>query len=470
VIAVWLILTFAFTAFARVSLAIAVQDGVRNGLLVDAVAIVGDGAQAERLARQLKQTKPFTPELLGIFADVWARHAVVENEHNANVTKGTIEELVELGKLRRIDWIFLTAPYTEQEKLTAVVVRLKALAVPVAVCPHIELNSPYRTIDYIGDAVPVTVVQSPENRAHLHLQRVAQFVPRWMTTLLTLLAVGGNELWSQARAARLARAAAAQPGEIVECEVDNYTADGFLEVATHFDPQRFGYVVTPNIDHIIRLHEDPAFRNVYHAAQYVLLDSRFLCRLLRLIGRQPPPVCTGADLTEKLLSSISGASERIVIIGGDERRVRALAQRFRLIDVAHYNPPMNFIRDEAAIAKCVEFIESQSPFRYCFLALGSPQQEFLAHRLQVRGTARGLALCVGAAIDFLTGVERRAPKWMQQAGLEWSYRLVQKPRRLAQRYLLRDPQIFWLLGKTTFVLRRERSQFSNIDVPPAEAA
>jgi len=68
---------------------------------------------------------------------------------------------------------------------------------------------------------------------------------------------------------------------------------------------------------------------------------------------------------------------------------------------------------------------------------------------------RGLALCVGAAIDFLTGIERRAPLWMQKAGFEWFHRLTQNPRRLWKRYLLNGPPIiFLLLGSVELRLRR----------------
>jgi exopolysaccharide biosynthesis WecB/TagA/CpsF family protein len=100
------------------------------------------------------------------------------------------------------------------------------------------------------------------------------------------------------------------------------------------------------------------------------------------------------------------------------------------------------------------------------LAVGSPQQEVLAQRLQSRGVARGLALCVGASIDFMTGVERRAPLWMQRSGFEWLYRLSQNPTRLAKRYLVRGPRIFWLLRKTRFLVKSP----TLVDVTPARVA
>jgi UDP-N-acetyl-D-mannosaminuronic acid transferase (WecB/TagA/CpsF family) len=78
--------------------------------------------------------------------------------------------------------------------------------------------------------------------------------------------------------------------------------------------------------------------------------------------------------------------------------------------------------------------------------------------LKVRGKARGLALCIGASINFLTGVERRAPKWMQRIGMEWLYRLVHDPVRLAKRYLVRGPRIFSLLPLAEVKIRRAATQ------------
>ena len=122
---------------------------------------------------------------------------------------------------------------------------------------------------------------------------------------------------------------------------------------------------------------------------------------------------------------------------------------------------MGFIRDRAAVERCLEFIEDASPFRFCFLAVGSPQQEVLARAVGKRGRARGLALCVGASLNFLTDVERRAPVWMQHAGFEWLFRLLQAPQRMAYRYLVRGPRFFAQLSGSRFVLRaRPTDRFS----------
>jgi exopolysaccharide biosynthesis WecB/TagA/CpsF family protein len=237
-------------------------------------------------------------------------------------------------------------------------------------------------------------------------------------------------------------------------EIDDFDLAGFVSVAENFDPARYGYVVTPNVDHLIRYHDNPTFREHYAAASFVLMDSRFASRLVRLLKGQKLPVCTGADLTATLLRNSVSATDRILMIGGPVAQSQTIAKLFGLRNLEHYNPPMGFIGNAAALEECLKFIEDRSPFRFCFIGVGSPQQEAVAHALRVRGIARGLALCVGASVNFITGSERRAPQWMQQAGIEWLYRLMQNPRRLARRYLIRGPRFFALLARSEFVLRK----------------
>jgi exopolysaccharide biosynthesis WecB/TagA/CpsF family protein len=239
-----------------------------------------------------------------------------------------------------------------------------------------------------------------------------------------------------------------------ELRLDDVDLDRFLPIATAFGTERYGYAVTPNVDHLIRLHEDPRLRAAYAAATFTLLDSRVLALALRMTRGLQPRVCTGSDLTERLLLKVIGPDDAVILVGGRADQAQAIARRFGLRNLRHHNPPMDFIRDPAAVEECLSFVERQGAFRFCFLAVGSPQQEIIAQRLGERGVARGLVLCVGAAVNFLTGVERRAPRWMQQASLEWLYRLLGNPRRLAHRYLVRGPAALRLLPETGIVLRR----------------
>jgi len=240
--------------------------------------------------------------------------------------------------------------------------------------------------------------------------------------------------------------------------IDDFGLAEFSAVAATYGHDRFGYVVTPNVDHLIRYYEDASFRAHYRAAEFILMDSRFAARLVYLLKGVRLPVCTGSDLTAHLLAKVIQPNDRIVMVGGDEEQARQIADRFGLTNLKHHNPPMGFIHDPAAVAACLDFIEQSGPFRFCFLAVGSPQQEVIAQALKARGIARGLALCIGASLNFITGHEKRAPVWMQKLALEWLYRLLQNPRRLARRYLVRGPRIFGLLRRSRVVLRKATQQ------------
>jgi N-acetylglucosaminyldiphosphoundecaprenol N-acetyl-beta-D-mannosaminyltransferase len=236
-------------------------------------------------------------------------------------------------------------------------------------------------------------------------------------------------------------------------QLDDYDVDRFLEVAAAFGQDRFAYVVTPNVDHLIRYHDDPSFRTLYADAGYILLDSRFLAHIFWLTKGERVQVCTGSDLTANLFARVIAPADRIALIGSSNEQARLLAERYRLTALKHYNPPMGFIRDPQEVEACVRFVETNGPFRFCFLAVGAPQQEMLARMLKSRGVASGMAFCIGASVNFLTGVERRAPLWIQRLGMEWLFRLAMDPGRLAKRYLVRGPRVFSLVGQTDIQVR-----------------
>jgi N-acetylglucosaminyldiphosphoundecaprenol N-acetyl-beta-D-mannosaminyltransferase len=235
--------------------------------------------------------------------------------------------------------------------------------------------------------------------------------------------------------------------------VDDYDLDAFAQVASRFGQDKFGYVVTPNADHLIRWHQDVAFRGIYADAAYILLDSRFLALLFRATNGNRASVCPGSDLAERLLSRVILPQDRVVLIGAEQSQVRDLETRYGLRNLQHFNPPQGFADDPKAVEECLAFIECQSPFRFCLLAVGTPRQEMLAQALRARGVARGLVLCVGAAINFLTGKERRAPLWIRRLGFEWLFRLIRQPTRLAHRYLVRGPRVFALIPYTHLTMR-----------------
>jgi N-acetylglucosaminyldiphosphoundecaprenol N-acetyl-beta-D-mannosaminyltransferase len=207
---------------------------------------------------------------------------------------------------------------------------------------------------------------------------------------------------------------------------------------------KFRYIVTPNVHHMVRLLEDPVtMRPLYEGAWRVFCDSRVLSRLARVSGIGLP-VITGSDLTADLITRAAKRGLTIAVIGPTEAACARLQGQYPGLAVVSHSPVMGFIRSELEIRKCVDFVlKAQAPL--VFLALGRPQQEILASRIAGHPQARGVGLCIGASIDFLTGAQRRAPVWVQKVGLEWSYRLISNPQRFARRYLLESPLIFYFV-------------------------
>jgi N-acetylglucosaminyldiphosphoundecaprenol N-acetyl-beta-D-mannosaminyltransferase len=203
----------------------------------------------------------------------------------------------------------------------------------------------------------------------------------------------------------------------------------------------FEYVVTPNVDHVIRLHQpESRLDSPYRDAAYTVCDSRILPLLARFAGIRLQSV-PGSDLTAQLFKSVIGPNDTVTILGSGSGEVARLKSRYGLSRISHHSPPMNLLRDQAAISEAVHFAISH-PARYVFFALGSPQQEIIAHRIWETGKAVGTGFCIGASIDFLTGKASRAPEPLRRMRLEWLYRLVSEPGRLWRRYLVDDMRIF----------------------------
>jgi len=204
---------------------------------------------------------------------------------------------------------------------------------------------------------------------------------------------------------------------------------------------RFSYVVTPNVDHIVRLERDPdaALIQAYEKADICLCDSRILARLASVSGLRLE-VVPGSDLTRDLLvSGMTGG--RIAVVGGDERLHAALAAAFSRFDWRFHEPPMGVRTNPGAREAIARFVE-ESRAGLTLFAIGAPQSELVCAAIAARGRARGTALCIGASLEFLTGAKTRAPHWMQRARLEWLFRLLSEPRRLWRRYLVEGPRIF----------------------------
>ena len=202
----------------------------------------------------------------------------------------------------------------------------------------------------------------------------------------------------------------------------------------------FAYVVTPNVDHMVRLATAGTdVRLAYANADLCVCDSRVLQRLAEIFGVQLT-IVPGSDLVADLFEHLLHEGDRVCLIGGGADHVAALEQRFPGLIILHHAPPMGLSHDQAARAAASDFA-AQAAARVTLLAVGSPQQELLAREMALNGCVHGTALCIGASVDFLVGFQTRAPLFLQRLGLEWSWRLITRPRRMARRYLIEGPMI-----------------------------
>ena len=211
--------------------------------------------------------------------------------------------------------------------------------------------------------------------------------------------------------------------------------------ATHFTT-----VVTPNVDHIVRMDRlsgtplGRAYKAAIDDADFCFCDSRILARLAAIRGVRLPLVA-GSDLTATLFADHLNAGDQIAIVGGDDNSIADLARAYPGVTVHQHIPPMRMLTNDSAMAAAARFI-MDAKCRFIFVAVGAPQGEILLHRARQMGATRGVALSIGASIDFLTGRQIRAPRVIQKLGFEWAYRLLTEPKRLWRRYLVDGPRIF----------------------------
>lgn len=205
--------------------------------------------------------------------------------------------------------------------------------------------------------------------------------------------------------------------------------------------QPFAYVITPNVDHAVQLQKgDALLRRTFEDADLCVCDSRVLGRLARLRGLALP-IVPGSDLTGILFARLLAPGDRICLIGAAAETAALLRAAHPELAIVHYEPPMGLLTDPAARTTTARTAAAAGA-RFILLAVGSPQSELIAHEIRQVPGAAGTALCIGASVEFLVGVQSRAPRPVQRLGLEWAWRLATQPRRLWRRYLVDGMAIF----------------------------
>jgi len=212
-------------------------------------------------------------------------------------------------------------------------------------------------------------------------------------------------------------------------------------ILDELDANRGGTVVTPNLDHLHRLECDASFAALYQNADLIIADGMPLVWACRLQGTPLPQRIAGSTLFVTLSQAAARRGRSIFLLGGSPgtaNRASAILQgRFRGLTVAGTCcPPMGFERDPDIMEAIRAQLLSTLP-DIVYVGLGSPKQERLIEQLKDL-LPHAWWLGVGISFSFLCGQVRRAPRWMQRCGLEWTHRLWQEPGRLAKRYLIDD--------------------------------
>ena len=206
------------------------------------------------------------------------------------------------------------------------------------------------------------------------------------------------------------------------------------------------YVCVAGVHGVMESQRDERLRQIHNAAGLVTPDGMPLVWLSRLHGWRNTRRVYGPDLMLDACERSLATGYRHFFYGGHEGVPDRLAERLRrrlpgLIVAGTYAPPfrpLNADEDEEIVHR----INDAKP-DIVWVGLGTPKQEHWMAQHRHRLTASVL-IGVGAAFDFHAGLKRQAPRWMQQSGLEWLFRLGTEPRRLWQRYLVNNPLFVWL--------------------------
>lgn len=218
-------------------------------------------------------------------------------------------------------------------------------------------------------------------------------------------------------------------------------------------------IVTPNVDHAVELQKNEAFREAYEHAALSLADGAPIVWAARLLRLPRIEKVSGSDLVPALCARAAAAGWRVFFIGGASEAdlaatLQRIRERFGGIAIGGAFPPMGFERDAAIEEWLLGEIDAFKP-GLILMGCGTPKTEIWLDRRRGQ-IGRGVAISIGAGIRFLAGQERRAPLWMQRAGLEWSWRLAHDPLRLWRRYLVRDVQFLPLVWR--WWTNKKRSQ------------
>lgn len=218
-------------------------------------------------------------------------------------------------------------------------------------------------------------------------------------------------------------------------ELDLVTqAEALDEIENFLISNNTNFVLTPNAGHLTTYRKNQELRDFLSRAQLRLIDGWPLAFAASLAEAKKWPRVTGSDLLPKLFE-ILDTKTRVGIIGGsDQNQIKAkLNNLYPQLNLVLVND--EFFEESAESAKRIAQLCEENQINILVLSLGNPKQEVLAAYLKNHQVSSlRVVLCFGASVDFLIGEQIRAPKFLQQIGFEWFYRLVTNPKKFIKRY------------------------------------
>jgi N-acetylglucosaminyldiphosphoundecaprenol N-acetyl-beta-D-mannosaminyltransferase len=238
---------------------------------------------------------------------------------------------------------------------------------------------------------------------------------------------------------------------ICDIPVDSLTMDEVLElISAHIKTKRKTTIFTPNADHVVKARFDQELKKAYSEADLSLVDGMPLVWVSGIFGKRLPQRINGTNLFLKLCETCSERGFSMFLLGAREevtgKAVNTIHKRFPSLKLSgSYTPPFEAVFEDDEVWKIAEQVNRARPDIVC-VAFGCPKQEKWISRYRESLDAT-IFLTIGASLDFISGRLRRAPEWIQNAGLEWLWRLAQEPRRLWKRYLIGNTIFLYMIVK-----------------------
>lgn len=201
--------------------------------------------------------------------------------------------------------------------------------------------------------------------------------------------------------------------------------------------ERRGFALaTLNLDHMVKLRHDAAFRAAYQRQDIVVADGNPVVWLSRL-ARRPVSLVPGADLVLPMAQAAARQGVSVALIGSTaaaiDRAAAALTAQVPGLAVACTIAPSFGFDPEGDEAAAILTRLRDKDVGLAFIALGAPKQERLAARGRALAPRTSFA-SIGAGLDFIAGTQHRAPAGFRALSLEWLWRALMQPRRMIPRY------------------------------------